>query len=118
MKDRLKKIIDKIVGKDKFLKKRKEYLGQFKEYSNRNVYENIVVEGLYNLEFLNSQNSRYLGAIEVVLIMEGLLSNPGSEFLFKTEEKEFLNVKYKTKETYKDHIIRLGKEFLKLRNVL
>lgn len=104
----LKNILDLIFGsQETFDQKATAYLNTFKKsYEERNKTENILVECLYNLEFLNSQDRRFLGAAESILVIEGVLRNPGTKFDFKG------------KENYKEHIIRLSKEFLTERGVI
>lgn len=100
-----------------------KYLSQFKkDYTERNKAENILVEGLFKLEYVvyisKSLNSeRILGAMEAVLILEGILSGDGS-FDYKKSDHNFLSIKYTTKESYKEHIIRLSKEYLQSKGVL
>jgi len=101
-----------------FNKKAKNYLDSFKKtYEERNKSENILVECLYKLEFLASQDSRFLGAAEVVLLMEDYIKQ-GKSFDYREKEEKFLFIPYKTKETYREHIIRLIKEYLTEKGVL
>ena len=101
-----------------FNSKAKNYLDSFKKsYEERNKPENILVECLYKLEFLASQDSRFLGAAEGVLLMEDYIKQ-GERFDYKEKEEKFLFIPYKTKETYREHIIRLIKEYLSEKGVL
>jgi hypothetical protein len=100
-----------ILGKKSFLEKRKKYLDQFKEFSKRTLSEKIIVEALYNIEFLNSQDGRYFGSIESVLVLENF-KKPGEAFSYQEKEIRIMFINFKTKETYKEHIVRLAKEFL------
>jgi len=69
------------------------------------------------LEFLASLDSRFLGAAEGVLLMEDYIKQ-GKSFDYRENEKKFLFIPYKTKETYREHIIRLIKEYLTEKGVL
>ena len=101
-----------------FNNKAKNYLDSFKKSrEERNKPENILVECLYKLEFLASQDSRFLGAAEVVLLMEDYIKQ-GKSFDYQEKEEKFLFIPYKTKETYREHIIRLIKEYLSEKGVL
>ncbi len=60
---------------------------------------------------------RYLGAIEAVLVLEKFL-DPASKFNFKEKENKFLFFTFKTKETYREVVIRSAKEYLKQNGVL
>lgn len=105
--------------KKAYINKAKSYLDSFKKtYEERNTPENILVECLYKLEVSETQNARYLGAAEVVLIMEGFLKRPGESFDYKEKEHKFLFLNFKTKESYREHIIRLTKEYLTQKGVL
>lgn len=108
--------------KDVFSNKNNEYKKNYlvifkKSYEERNNAENILVECLYNLEFLNSSSLRYLGAAEAVLIMEGYIKLGGA-FDYKEKEKKLFFIPYKVKETYSEHIIRLIKDYLSEKAVL
>jgi hypothetical protein len=106
--------------KNSFEKTREKYLSKFKKpFEERTKSENIIVECLYNIEFLqkNSNIGRYLGAIETVLIYENVLNSCRS-FNYLQKEHKFLCFKWNVKETYAEHIIRLGKEFLKQNKIL
>lgn len=110
-------------SQDRFNKGANKYLSQFKkDYTERNKAENILVEGLFKLEYVayrsESLNSaRILGAMEAVLILEGVLQGGGS-FDYKKSDHKFLFIKYTTQESYKEHIIRLSKEYLQSKGVL
>jgi len=101
-----------------FNKKADSYLEKFKKtYEERSKIENILVECLFKLEFVNLQDSRFLGAAEAVLIMEDFIK-PGGKFDYKEKEEKFLFITYKSKETYKDVIIRLAKKYLTEKGVI
>ena len=106
-----------------FNNKAKNYLDSFKKTcEERSKSENILVECLYKLEFLASfqpdaQDSRFLGASEGVLLMEDYIKQ-GKSFDYREKEERFLFIPYKTKETYREHIIRLIKEYLTEKGVL
>jgi uncharacterized UPF0160 family protein len=105
--------------KKAYINKAKNYLDSFKKtYQERNKTENILVECLYKLEVTETQNARYLGAAEVVLIMDGFLDKQGKPFNYKEKEEKFLFMTFKTKESYREHIIRLTKEYLTEKGVL
>jgi hypothetical protein len=106
--------------KKAYITKAKNYLDSFKKtYQERNKTENILVECLYKLEVTETQNERYLGAAEAVLIMDGFLNKkPGQPFNYKEKEEKFLFMTFKTKESYREHIIRLTKEYLTEKGVL
>ena len=105
--------------KKAYITKAKNYLDSFKKtYEERSKSENILVECLYKLEVSETQNVRYLGAAEAILIMENFLNRPGHPFNYKEKEHRFLFMTFKTKETYREHIIRLTKEFLTEKGVL
>ncbi len=89
-----------------FNKKADIYLNSFKkDFEERTIPENILVECIFKLEFLNSNDNRFIGAAEATLIMEGYLKI----------EKEF---DYLKKETYKEHIIKLIKKYLSDKNLI
>ena len=105
--------------KKAYINKAKNYLDSFKKtYEERNKPENILVECLYKLEVTETQNARYLGAAEAILIMENFLNSPGQPFNFKEKEEKFLFMTFKTKESYREYIIRLTKEYLTEKGVL
>lgn len=96
----------------------KNYLDSFKKsYDERNKPENILVQCLYCLEFLGSQDSRFLGVSEGVLLMENYIEQGGG-FDYKEREGKFLFIPYITRETYREHIIRLTKEYLSEKGIL
>jgi hypothetical protein len=110
---------DILFNKKAYINKAKNYLDSFKKtYEERNKTENILVECLYKLEVTETQNARYLGAAEAVLIMDGFLNRPGQPFNYKEKEEKFLFMTFKTKESYREHIIRLTKEYLTEKGVL
>ncbi len=131
--DRLKKEADEERSKNfdlfpfptqkKFNAGAEKYLSQFKkDFNDRTNAENILVEGLFKLEYvaLRSQNlesARFLGAMEAVLLLEEVLK-PGDKFDYKTSERKFLFIPYTTKESYREHIIRVAKEYLQSKGVL
>lgn len=101
-----------------FDKKANSYLDNFKKsYDDRTKSENILVECLFKLEFLESQNLRYAGAAEGILLMEDYLKT-GNNFEYETKKEKFLFMTFETKETYREHIIRLVKQYLKEKNIL
>jgi hypothetical protein len=113
------KIIDLFGYGKKYELQRTLYLSQFKKsWEDRTTAENIICECLYNLEFHNSQNARYLGGAESVLIIKGLLKGDGSEFPFENVTDNVFGVKVTRKETYREFILRLSKKFLKEREIL
>jgi hypothetical protein len=113
------KITDLFGYGKKYELQRTLYLSQFKKgWEDRTTTENIICECLYNLEFHNSQNGRYLGAAETVLIIEGLLKGDGSEFSYENVTDNVFGVKVIRKETYRELILRLSKEFLKQREII
>ena len=89
-----------------------------KTYEERNKPENILVECLYKLEVTETQNARYLGAAEAILIMENFIETPGGSPDYKEKEEKFLFMTFKTKESYREYIIRLTKEYLTEKGVL
>ena len=98
--------------------KKNEYLSQFrKPYSERTKSENILVESLYYIEFVGSTDNRFLGAMESILILNDQLK-VGTPFDYKEKEYKFLFMSFKSKETYKEIITRLSKEFLLKNDVL
>ena len=96
-----------------------EYLSQFKEdYDDRTLSENILIEGLYHLEFEKSVSPlRYLGSMESILLIERVLK-PGDSFDFLEYESKFLGFTFKVKENYQSFIIRKTKDFLKEREII
>lgn len=106
-----------IFNKEENSSKDIEYKNQFlKTHEERTKSEKIIVDCLYHLELKNSENARYLGAIEGVLLMEGFLKS--GDFNFKEKEEKFLFMTFKTKESYREYMIRYAKNFLKERNIL
>lgn len=106
----------------KFAEGREKYLSQFKkDYEERTHAENIIVQGLYYIEYVLLNGSkdelRYLGAIEAVLVLDGFLK-PGNKSNYKEKESKFLFFTFKTKESYRDVILRNAKEYLKQKGVL
>lgn len=83
-----------------------------KNYNDRTTSEKIFCDCLIQLQTNN--NIRYVGALEATLISEGILKL-GEPFEYKTY-KGFLGIKFK--ETYKELIIRLTKEYLIGKNIL
>lgn len=93
-----------------FARKREEYLSQFKKtYKERTIAENVIINSLYNLEFLcvYKNELRFLGGIETVLVLNGKL-NPN----------EPLKDSIKKGENYRSLVIRLGKEYLKEKSII
>jgi hypothetical protein len=106
----------------KFAEGREKYFLQFKkDYEERTHAENIIVQGLYYVEYVLDGSSkdelRYLGAIEAVLVLEKFLK-PDNKFNYKEKENKFLFFTFKTKESYRDVILRNAKEYLKQKGVL
>jgi len=106
----------------KFAEGREKYFLQFKRpYEERTHAENIIVQGLYYIEYVLDGSSkdelRYLGAIEAVLVLEDFLK-PDNKFNYKEKENKFLFFTFKTKENYRDVILRNAKEYLKQKGVL
>lgn len=92
--------------------KKEEYLSQFKKsYEERTKSENILVESLFYIEFKGLTDNRFLGAMESVLILNDYLTG-GKPFDYKEREQKFLFMTFKTKETYKELILRLTKNYL------
>jgi len=111
-------LIERLPHVKKFKSNVNNYNDQFKkEYKDRTISENILIEALFKVEVLLSLDNRYLGAMEAILILEGALG-PGVSLKFQEKEEKFLFIKYKTRETYREHIIRLSKLFLKERGIL
>jgi len=114
--------LDKL-SQDGFNKGANKYLSQFKkDYTERSKAESILVECLFKLEYVvyrsqSLESARILGAMEAVLILEGVLQGGGS-FDYKKSEHKFLFIKYTTQESYKEHIIKLSKEYLIDKGVL
>ena len=82
--------------------------------------ENILVNGLYNLEFkeyLANTSFRYLGDMESALVISGFLT-PGEIIDYNERTYKFLWFKFKEKETYRDYIIRKSKEYLKIKEII
>ena len=103
---------------DKFLKNRTSYLTQFKfDFEKRTKPVNILIECLYYIEFLKNSDNRFLGAAEGVLLMEDFLKQ-GQKLDYKQKDEKFLFIKYKTKEDYRDVIIRYTKEYLTQKGIL
>lgn len=104
-----------------FNKKSKGFFDQFKKgYAERTKAENILVECLYYLDISFRQGvneSRLLGAMESVLLLENVLKG-GEKFKFEEKQMKFLFIEYKSKENYREHIIRLSWEYLKNNDVL
>jgi hypothetical protein len=98
-----------------FNKKATEYLSRFKkDYTQRTIKENILVDCLYNIEFLGSNNLRYYGAAEAILIVE-----TGLKLSYEEKDIKLFNVKVFTiKEHYTELILKKIKEYLKDRNIL
>ena len=95
--------------KEAFKREALKYTSQFKkEYEDRTIAENILVEALYKIECLQSASERFLGAMEAVLVMENRLD----------PTKKLSEIKINKKETYRSIIIRLAKTYLKDKNVL
>jgi len=104
----------------KYKEGREKYLSQFKKnYEERTPAERIIVQALYFIEYVgySKDELRYLGAIEAVLVLEEFL-DPGSKFNFKEKENKFLFFTYKTKESYREVILRSAKEYLQQKGVL
>lgn len=102
------------LGNQRLENEKSKFLSKFtKQFGERSIQEDIMVEGLYNLEFMVGDQSRFLGALEALLILEGVLEGRGGKFDYENKEKKFLFIKYKEKETYKQHIVRLTNEHLK-----
>lgn len=98
--------------------KKEEYLSQFKKsYEERSKSENILVESLYFIEFEGQDDRRFLGAMESVLILNDYMDG-GKPFDYEEREQKFLFMKFKTKETYKELILRKSKKFLSDKGVL
>ncbi len=99
---------------ESFNRKAEIYLSQFKkDYSERTISENILVECLFKLEMVLPESIgrfpevlRYLGAIEAILVMEGYIEK-GKKF-----DSEISNLEYKKRESYREHIIELAKNYL------
>lgn len=107
---------------NKFAEGREKYFLQFKRpYEERTHAENIIVQGLYYVEYVLGGSSkdelRYLGAIEAVLVLEKFLK-PDNKSNYKEKENKFLFFTFKTKESYRDVILRNAKEYLKQKGVL
>jgi hypothetical protein len=110
---------DIFFNKKAYINKATNYLDSFKKtYEERNKPENILVECLYKLEVTETQNARYLGAAEAILIMENFIETPGGSPDYKEKEEKFLFMTFKTKESYREYIIRLTKEYLTEKGVL
>lgn len=93
-----------------FHRKSIEYTSQFKKvYEERTDAEKIVIEALYNIEFIKIQDAgRYLGAIECILMLDNRLE----------AGKSFNDYKISKKESYKSMIVRLAKVYLTDKNIL
>lgn len=114
------KVLDKVTGGDAYREGGKKYLSQFKKsYEQRSQAESIIAQGLYFLEYQNieTQQLRYLGALEATMVMEGFI-DPGDKFIYQETEKKFLFFKYTEKESYRNLVIRKAKEYLKSKGVL
>jgi hypothetical protein len=99
--------------------KRNQHLSQFKKgWKERTTFENILCECLYNVEFQKSQDRRYLGAAETVLISEGVLNGGGEALPYEKFEQRIVGIRVESKETYPELIIRLSKQYLKEKDVL
>lgn len=83
-----------------------------KKYNDRTTSEKILCDCLLKLQ--KNKSFRFIGALEAILITEGILKL-GQQFEYKTY-KGFLGIKYK--ETYKEVIIRLTREYLTNKNIL
>lgn len=107
-----------IFGKDDFYKESENYLNQFKKHRNEMTKsENLLVNFLYELEFKDSHSLRYLGAAEAILIILGYIES-GEEFDYKDREGKIFYMKFKTKENYRDYIIRKIKEYFKENGIM
>lgn len=117
-------IIKKVSFVDMFKsdkQRKKEYISDYmvnrvkKDHSERTISERIVLQAYLELKFV--LDSRLLGAIEAVLVMEGVLKG-GEPFDLQKKNKKFLFVEYTEKEGYNSFIIRKAKEFLQERGVI
>lgn len=100
----------------------KKYIDQFKGDSELTPELKILKEALIRLEtkdfyLAESQKMRFLGAMEAILIVNGLLQ-AGGKFALDSDEKSIFGYKYKTQEGYQEHIIRLSKKLLSDRGIL
>lgn len=113
------KIIDWFGYGKKYELQRTLYLSQFKkDWEDRTTFENILCECLYKVEFHKSQDRRYLGAAETVLITEGVLEGSGSDLPYEDVTDNVFGVKLNRKETYRELILRFSRKFLKERGII
>lgn len=114
----VQKALHKLLQIDKHNEKANGYLNMFKKpFSERTKQESILVECLYMLEFYNSDDSRFLGAAETVLVVDGYMEN-GKPYEYRVTPKKLCGVTVNVKESYREHIIRKAKEYLVSKNVL
>jgi hypothetical protein len=113
------KLMDLFGYGKRYESKRNQHLSQFKKsWKERTTFENILCECLYKVEFHKSQDRRYLGAAETVLITEGVLKGGGEAFPYEKFEQRIVGIKVQSNETYPELIVRLSKQYLKEREVL
>ena len=103
---------------DKQKKQAIEYLSFYKKpYSERTISESILVDCLYEVEFIGSVSLRYFGAMESALVIEKFIDR-GKPFDFLKEKQKFMFMNFTKDETYNNFIIRKSKEFLKERGII
>jgi hypothetical protein len=123
MKQFIINLLNIFYNKEDFNKKKETYFKSFKkEYNERTLAEKLLVECLYNLEFLNSNNQRFSGAAEAILIMENYIKL-GYVFDYKRYEEniKIFGIKLytnKIQETYNEFMIRTIKDYLNKNEVL
>jgi hypothetical protein len=104
-------------AQERYNKKATAYLAKFKKsYEDRTVGEKILTECLYKIEVTQVMGpalTRYLGAMEATLVMEGHL-----EYAKPFEYQETKGLFGNTTETYGEVIVRKTKEFLTIKEVL
>jgi hypothetical protein len=113
----IKQVLDLLNKPAKYNKKANAYLDKFKKsYEDRTVGEKILTECLFKIEVGQAMGpalTRYLGAMEATLVMEGHLEY-AKPFEYQKTKGLFGN----TTETYGEVIIRNTKEFLTKKEVL
>ena len=115
----IKQVLDLLnkPAQDRYNKKANAYLAKFKKYyEDRTVGEKILTECLFKVEVGQAMGpalTRYLGAMEATLVMEGHLEY-AKPFQYQKTKGLFGN----TTETYGEVILRNTKEFLTKKEVL
>ena len=96
-------------------RKRNEFIKQYKKkYEELTATEKVMVDAHFQLEFLRieSQELRFLGAVEAVLIAEKII-NPGQPY--NIHSNIFTNL---SRYSYREYILTQLNRYLKNKNIL